>query len=476
MKKDIGVQLFFHSDYILVPIYFITILIAAFLIRNINLRDSPLKKFFIPGLLVKILGGIAMGLVYGFYYPGGDTIYYYSDAGIFNIALNNSVFTFFQFLFLPANATTFSLYNYTHAATFFRDPSGWMTDKVYGIISIFSFHSYPVMSMMIAVLSYTGVWALYLTFVNIYPKKYVAFAWAILFVPSVFFWGSGILKDSVTFGCLGWITRCSYQIFFRKKNLIINSFVLLVLAYISIIIKPYIIISFLPALLFWIFLTYRNIIKSSFLKIVSGPFVIAITLLSGYALIINLGNQFSKFSIENLMKTASDFQLWHGYLAQTQNESGYSLGTMTGTWTNVISKVPLAINVTLFRPYLWEAHSLVILAAALESAFILLFTVYVLSKSGIKNLVQFSLKNPTLFFCLFFSLCFAFAVGFTSYNFGALVRFKIPCIPFYLVGLIILNSLSKEAQLNNRIQKRKHRPFYESVHGATNEPEPVRLN
>jgi len=32
---------------------------------------------------------------------------------------------------------------------------------------------------------------------------------------------------------------------------------------------------------------------------------------------------------------------------------------------------------------------------------------------------------------LIFSIVFGFAVGFTSYNFGALARYKIPVMPFF---------------------------------------------
>ena len=39
---------------------------------------------------------------------------------------------------------------------------------------------------------------------------------------------------------------------------------------------------------------------------------------------------------------------------------------------------------------------------------------------------------------LIFSLVFAFAVGLSAYNFGALARFKIPALPFYFIALIIL--------------------------------------
>jgi hypothetical protein len=43
-----------------------------------------------------------------------------------------------------------------------------------------------------------------------------------------------------------------------------------------------------------------------------------------------------------------------------------------------------------------------------------------------------------------FSLIFAASVGITSANFGTLVRYKIPLIPFYLSGLYILQSIANE--------------------------------
>jgi hypothetical protein len=36
-----------------------------------------------------------------------------------------------------------------------------------------------------------------------------------------------------------------------------------------------------------------------------------------------------------------------------------------------------------------------------------------------------------------FSLFYAFVVGFTSYNFGALDRYKIPCLSTYIISLLL---------------------------------------
>jgi hypothetical protein len=388
---------------------------------------------------VKIFGGLAMGAVYLFYYKGGDTFYYFYDSKTFYDALHHSPDLFVKLLFLPANTSPFQRMKAPTGSCIFRDPSGWAADKVYGFIALAGFHSYPAMTVITATLTFTGRWALFRTFSKLYPALTDQFALAILFVPSVFFWGSGILKDSITFGCLGWMTYCSYLIFFRGRKIVSNALLFLLTAYIAIQLKAYIVISFLPALLFWIFFTYRNRISNQFLRVIIGPTMFAVSLFLGIVMIKQLGDQFARYSLDNLMVTVKDFHAWHLYLAENENASGYSFGDYDGSLSSLITKIPAAINVTLFRPYLWEVNNVVMLAAAIESSFILGFSLYILIRNGLWRTIQSAFTNPVVFFCFFFSGIFAFAVGFTTYNFGALVRYKIPCIPFFLVGLIILN-------------------------------------
>jgi hypothetical protein len=44
-----------------------------------------------------------------------------------------------------------------------------------------------------------------------------------------------------------------------------------------------------------------------------------------------------------------------------------------------------------------------------------------------------------MLFSLSFSLLYGFVAGFTSYNFGALDRYKIPALPFFMITLILVN-------------------------------------
>jgi hypothetical protein len=117
----------------------------------------------------------------------------------------------------------------------------------------------------------------------------------------------------------------------------------------------------------------------------------------------------------------------------------------------MVKKFPPAVWVTLYRPYLWESHNIVMLLSALESLALLVFSIYVVYVLGISKALQKVFSTPVLTFCFLFSIIFAFAVGVTTYNFGTLVRYKIPFYPYFVTGLFILLSYSK--------RPKKHRVF-----------------
>ena len=108
---------------------------------------------------------------------------------------------------------------------------------------------------------------------------------------------------------------------------------------------------------------------------------------------------------------------------------------------------PAAINVTLFRPYLWESGKIIIFFSALESGFLLLFTIFTIFKVGPFKFVYYIFKDPLLLAFFLFTIIFAIFVGLSSFNFGSLVRYKIPCIPLYLIVLAVI--LKKKSRLDS---------------------------
>ena len=56
-------------------------------------------------------------------------------------------------------------------------------------------------------------------------------------------------------------------------------------------------------------------------------------------------------------------------------------------------------------------------------------------------------------FCFFFSILFALFVGATTLNFGTLVRYKIPCMPFYVIALVLILDVAKKRKAALRLKK-----------------------
>ena len=117
------------------------------------------------------------------------------------------------------------------------------------------------------------------------------------------------------------------------------------------------------------------------------------------------------------------------------------------TFSGMLKLVPAAVNVTLFRPYIWEVKNPLMMISSLEALTLLILTVFVIAKARLK--IFMFLKEPTVLFCLLFSLSFAFAVGVSTYNFGSLVRYKIPMMPFYSIAIFyIMNYLKRDRKLS----------------------------
>ncbi|MEQ8424942.1 MAG: hypothetical protein RIA63_09545, partial [Cyclobacteriaceae bacterium] len=64
-------------DLIVTPIVIFLVYAGAYWIRP-RVTDSINRKYFIPALTVRIIGALAVGFIYQFYYDGGDTFAYHT--------------------------------------------------------------------------------------------------------------------------------------------------------------------------------------------------------------------------------------------------------------------------------------------------------------------------------------------------------------------------------------------------------------
>jgi hypothetical protein len=149
-----------------------------------------------------------------------------------------------------------------------------------------------------------------------------------------------------------------------------------------------------------------------------------------------------KFSLDNAIQTT---QVTQEDLKREEQygSNNFDIGTIDGSVPNMISKFPVATFAGLFRPLFFEARSAVMLLSGLENLALILLTYLVFFKIKMGILWRMMIKHEILFFCITFAVLFAFMIGLTTPNFGALVRFKIPLIPFFAAWLVIMRNHKK---------------------------------
>jgi hypothetical protein len=414
--------------------------VLAYIIRPL-VTDEINRGYFFPALTVRIIGAIAVGVLYQFYYGSGDTFMYhtYGSRHIWKAFMDSPALGLK--LLLADGTPPAGTYKYASQIYFFRDPQSYAVIRFAALMDLFTFSTYSATAVLFGCFSFCGMWLFYLAFYEQHPHLHRPLAIAAFFIPSVFFWGSGLLKDTITLGCLGAATFLTYRIFLCRQMRLSFILSLLAVLYGLYVIKIYILLTFLPAAIFWVFIYYFDRIRVLALKIFLFPVVMGISLYLGYTAIDVTGKDHAKYSLTMLSKTAQvtayDIRYWSGREAG----SGYSLGKLDGSWKSMISMAPGGISVSLFRPFLWEIRNPLMVLSAIESFILTLATLYVIAR--LRGRLSGAIQQPAIVFCLMFSITFAFAVGVSTFNFGTLARYKIPLMPFYLVALILLLDFEK---------------------------------
>ncbi len=391
-----------------------------------KIKENPEYKYFTIALFTKTFGAIVLVFVYEFYYGEGDTHYYfYGGRETINTLFTDPVI-FFKLLFSKHANFSQDLQLFTKNILYSNSPEEWFMVKIISVFNLFSFNRFIISSIFVSLFSFYGGWKLFKTFLYFFPnEKKVAFI-SVFLIPDVIFWGSGILKDTITLASLSIFFYHFVNIFYKQKISVKAILIMIITFYIVFKLKAYIIFGFMPAILISLYANYKNRIKNKFFRQTFGPQIFVVFVIFGYFMLLDIAEKSEKYKLENLQSRVEGFHSWH----TTTGGSSYNLGDVEYTPIGILSKLPLALNATFFRPYIWDAKNITSLLGAIESTIFILLFLFVLWKYKLKWIVE-SFNNDLLLIALIFSIVFGFAVGFTSYNFGALARYKIPVMPFF---------------------------------------------
>ncbi len=258
--------------------------------------------------ILKIIAGLALWAIYTFYYKNRATadIYKYFDASqIMFDALKTNPLHFLKMLTGIGNDTPefgvyydkmnfwsrqieSSIYNDSHTIIRFNT-----------LVRFFSLGYYNVHTVFVCFLSLIGLTAIFKTFYPMLQDKKWELFFSVFLLPSVLFWGSGVLKEGLIFFALGLFIYYFDQLF-KFKAIIICLGIGLLLGFS----KFYVWLAITPGLIFMLWINKIDGTKKAF-KFLT---IICITAIVG----LNI----DKFtSIQNPFVTLSQKQIEFNKLA-----------------------------------------------------------------------------------------------------------------------------------------------------------------
>lgn len=425
---------------LLMPVYLIVILGIAYFIA-----PQKERRLFMTALTLRLAAALAFVSIYLFYYQGGDTIAYYQTAKPFALLFYDQPLSALQALY-----SDYSIENnmrFTEKTGFplqyiYSDNQTFTVSRIVAHLLLISFNSYLISSLILAAISFIGPWKLYLLFKDLLNNRRIA-AIAALFIPSVLFWGTGISKDTITMTSATYLVYGLYFTFSKKEYKLSRITGMVIALYFILTIKPYIFLALTPGIILWLISDPVSRLKSNFLRRFSIPLIAVFSSILFVLLIQQLDSVLGNYSTDQILDKAVTTQ--EDLKQDYYGGNSFDIGEVSPTVGGVLAKVPIATLYGLYAPTLLQINNIVMILSALENTFLLFLTLRLFATLKFGKIFRLSLDHPFLLFSIIFSLLVAFSIGFTTPNYGAMIRFKIPLIPFFVFYLMSMTELIKKS-------------------------------
>lgn len=402
-------------------------LIACFIISKSSFFRLPSipTYWLIIFFGIKIVIGILLTLIYTYYYSDRDTadiFKYFDDSKVIFDALKTNVLDYIQLVVgLDINSAYFHELYYSKMLYWDRvNNSNFLSDthvmiRFNAIVRLFSFGYFQVHNVFINFLSLIGLVAIFKVFKKLYIGKEKLLFLILFLTPSLLFWGSGLLKEGIILLALGLFLLHFFKIIeqwsVRRLLIIILSCIIIIFT------KLIIFIALIPGVLG--FLIYKKV-KNIHLSYLYSVLIIIVTSLFLYF----INHPFNPVDI--IINKQQDFI----YLVQKVEVGSLIYQPKFTTLMDLLAYTPQALANVFFRPYLWESYSLFTLFSALENCLFILFCVV---------LFFFRTKKTSYSSLFYFSMLFVFVlatvIGLTTPILGAIVRYKIFVVLFFLLAI-----------------------------------------
>ncbi len=392
------------------------LLLFCWLITRINFftQSGLSNRFLIILFLIRIIVSLVTCYFNLYYFPVSDSLAFH-NGGIdeYNLLFHNPHEYFINF-FQDTHKNGYSRFLDTSDSYWNNTKSNFLY-KMLSVFDIFSRKNFFINTLFLNFLVFFGPVALYKVFIRIFPNSFYTIIACIFLLPSALFFSSMIHRDGLILLSLSMIIYHLYFVMKDRHFPLKRIFVTLAFLIIILLLRNFVFIALMPALLAWMIAQYN--IKYAFISFIVVYVICAVLFFcSGYV-----------SPRANLPQYVSERQLSFIKISKL-GASNINVDPLYPNFRSFFNNAPQALNHSLMRPYIIEVESFISLPFALEN--LLLEILFLL-------LIFYRKKNasidPLIYFCLFLTLTIFLIIGYTVPIVGAIVRYR----SIYLIFLFL---------------------------------------
>ena len=379
---------------------------------------------FWPALILRLGAGICLGLLYTFYYPVADTFAYFSDGSKLSALARTNFLSYGKLMLFNDGLEV--------AGLTMLEPRAVFLTKVTSVFNIFTLDNYWAIGLYYSAISFLGAWSLVVVIHRNIPSVSSAATVAFLFMPSVVFWTSGLLKESLAMAALFFLCAVFLELWFRNT-----------IAWWKIVTAVF---------AFWVFWNlkyyYAGVfiavaITSIFFKKLVHP---RIGMSAGMECVLWLAMLVLPVVLVTFLHP--NFNLDRLASVIVSNNQAYNVLSEPGDYVrfeslsaepgSLLRNAPRALLSGLFRPFIWETSSILQVLQGVENAVLVLFFVGALLR--LKSYV-YSPHRLLILAAVAFIVITAVFITMSAPNFGTLSRYRVGYISFFAFLILCDNPI-----------------------------------
>lgn len=374
-------------------------------------------------LLFKLSMGIALGLVYRYYYQANDTWLFFEDAGKLADFARGDFKSYTQFLWHTdqTQSVWHLLANTQERSLFFV--------KIVSVFALISGNSYWITAIYFSFISFISCWYLFQTVIKNFAESTPAAALAFLFFPSVVFWSSGIVKETIALAGLYCLASVFIKIIKGDTRTWVEGVLVFFSFYVAWSLKYYWTALFMAVVTtsLLMFLVQKRIVGIQRYKLIA--WVVIFLALSAIASQLHPNFYLTRFL--NVLITNHD-----DFVKISRPDALIHYYQLTASWLSIFINAPWALCSGLFRPFIIEATGITPVFASIENFGLLVLTGACFFHRKAPNsdrLLFFSTVVYVVLLCVFLAL--------STPNLGTLSRYRVGFLPFFTFIISYRNPL-----------------------------------